>query len=97
MALGCPVVASRAGALPEVLGDAALYADPTVPESFIEPILRIVDDDSLRRRLTAEGLTRARRYTWSNTARQLLSIAAGDAADRSEKRAQRASGDPSTR
>ncbi|MCA1645791.1 MAG: glycosyltransferase family 4 protein [Chloroflexi bacterium] len=61
MACGTPVVASTAGALPEVLGDAALLVDP-YDETALADALRAAATDSgtLRRR----GLLRAARYTW---------------------------------
>jgi glycosyltransferase involved in cell wall biosynthesis len=34
MALGCPVVTSDSGALPEVAGDAAIYVSPAAPDSI---------------------------------------------------------------
>jgi glycosyltransferase involved in cell wall biosynthesis len=65
MACGTPVVASTAGALPEVLGDAALLVDP-YDESALADALQAAaaDRGSLRRR----GLERATRYTWPRAA-----------------------------
>ena len=37
MACGVPVVAARAGALPETCGDAARYADPFDPDDIADP------------------------------------------------------------
>ena len=65
MACGTPVVASTAGALPEVLGDAALLVDPYDELALAEAIQAAADDrGELRRR----GLQRARRFTWDTTA-----------------------------
>ncbi len=38
MAHGCPVVAARAGAIPEILGDAALLFDPTDVDALADAI-----------------------------------------------------------
>ena len=65
MACGTPVVASRAGALPEVLGDAAILVDPYDEESLANAIWSAArDDGSLQR----SGLERAARFTWQRAA-----------------------------
>ena len=66
MACGCPVAASDAGSLPEVVGDAAVLFDPREPESIAAGISATLDrGDELRRR----GLARAAGFTWDATAR----------------------------
>jgi glycosyltransferase involved in cell wall biosynthesis len=69
MASGCPVVASRQGALPEVGGDAALYADPDDPAEFAAALARVLGDDALAEDLRARGLRRAAGFGYDATAR----------------------------
>ncbi|MGI8557182.1 MAG: glycosyltransferase family 4 protein [Solirubrobacteraceae bacterium] len=68
MACGTPVVAARRGALPEILGDAAVLADPLDERAFADALDAVVMDGALRDRLRAAGLARAARYTWERTA-----------------------------
>jgi glycosyltransferase involved in cell wall biosynthesis len=65
MASGTPVVATSSSSIPEVAGDAAIFveADPTALAAGVE---RARSD---RDRLRAAGLERARRFSWSETAR----------------------------
>lgn len=58
MAAGVPVVASRSGALPEVLGDAALYYPPGDVEGMAGAIDRLVRDPELAMKLGAVGSQR---------------------------------------
>ncbi|RKX33370.1 MAG: glycosyltransferase family 1 protein [Verrucomicrobia bacterium] len=74
MACGCPVICSRAGALPEVAADAALYVDPLTPEALAEAMVRVLTDRSLAQTLTCKGLARARLFSWERTARGTLAI-----------------------
>jgi glycosyltransferase involved in cell wall biosynthesis len=67
MACGCPVAASDAGALPEVLGDAARTFDPTDPEAIVAAVADVLGDPSP---LVERGLVRARGFTWDECARQ---------------------------
>src|SRR6185312_1758959 len=60
MACGVPVVAARAGALPETCGDAARYADPFDPDYIADQVLQALGDDALR----AKGPRHAAQYTW---------------------------------
>jgi len=68
MAAGTPVVAARAGALPETCGDAALYAGPEDPDGFADACLAAANDPSLGARLVAAGRARAAERTWEATA-----------------------------
>jgi glycosyltransferase involved in cell wall biosynthesis len=67
-AAGTPVVASNAGAIPEVAGDAALLSAPEDAEALAENLLRVLTDRPLRERQVAAGRARAALYTWSASA-----------------------------
>ncbi|HEY3877371.1 MAG TPA: glycosyltransferase family 4 protein [Trebonia sp.] len=65
MASGTPLVASRAGALPEVTGDAALLVPPGDPEELAAALRTLFDDAGVRAQLAARGLARVReRFAW---------------------------------
>lgn len=72
MALGCPVVAAPYGALPEVCGNAALYADPFNPEAWRLKILTMLDDEAVRQSLISAGRRQAGGFTWKRAARNLF-------------------------
>jgi glycosyltransferase involved in cell wall biosynthesis len=74
MACGSPVVTSEVGALPEVAGEAAVYVDPTSPESIAEGMERVWMDETLRARLRQRGLERAKCYTWEVSARRSAEV-----------------------
>lgn len=74
MAAGVPVVASAAGSLPEVLGDAALLANPLDPAAIARALTRALTDDALRANLRARGFARATRYRWDAAGAQIHSI-----------------------
>lgn len=63
MSLGCPVVAARAGALPEVAGNAALYFSPVDREEMAAAIRSIWLDQGLRLRLEECGLERVKVFS----------------------------------
>jgi glycosyltransferase involved in cell wall biosynthesis len=68
MQCGVPVLASNAGALPEVVGDAGLFYEPRKPEEISARILLFLEDQSLRARLRQAALARARRFSWGRAA-----------------------------
>jgi glycosyltransferase involved in cell wall biosynthesis len=74
MACGTPVVASRASCLPEIGGDAALYAPPDDAGAWAAALRRAVEDDVLRERLRRDGLARAARFDWEVSARRHLEV-----------------------
>jgi glycosyltransferase involved in cell wall biosynthesis len=71
MACGIPVVSSRAGSLPEVVGDAGIFFDPTDVASITEALREILADDSRRDHLARQALTRAARFSWDHAAKAL--------------------------
>lgn len=71
MAVGTPVVAGRAGALPEVTGDAAILVDPLDTQDIAAGLERAITDGSALRTL---GRRRAAGYTWERTARETLAV-----------------------
>lgn len=77
MAVGCPVIASRAGAVPEVCGEAALWFDPAMPGSLVAALARLLDEPGVAASLGAAGRDRVARFTWRAAAERLLS-AVGD-------------------
>ena len=70
MAAGVPVVASLASALPEVVGDAGLLADPRSRAEIHAGMERLLLSPSLRSQLTERGRTRAQAFTWDECARR---------------------------
>jgi glycosyltransferase involved in cell wall biosynthesis len=83
MACGTPVVASDAGAVPEVAGSAAMHVDPADVDSIREALVAVLTDDDVRARLRDAGLARASAFDWETTARRTADVlheAAGDTA-----------------
>jgi glycosyltransferase involved in cell wall biosynthesis len=67
MASGTPVAVSRAGSLPEVCGDAAVYFEPTSVNEITEAIMAVLERPD---HLVERGLERAAGFTWDETARR---------------------------
>jgi glycosyltransferase involved in cell wall biosynthesis len=81
IACGAPTVVSTTGALPEVIGDAGLVAEPA-PEALAEALERVLTDGELAARLRDAGPERARTMSWERTAQgwlEALRHAAGSA------------------
>lgn len=74
LAAGCPVVSSPAGALAEVLGDAAILAGPDDVEAWAAALGRLGGDPSARALRISRGRERARAYTWARTARETIEV-----------------------
>ena len=65
MASGTPLIASKAGALPEVTGDAALLVPPGDAEALSAALGGLLDDEPARALLASSGLARVReRFAW---------------------------------
>lgn len=74
VACGTPVIASSAGSLPEVLGDAALLISGFDADAWASEAMRMISDTSARRALIDKGRRRASQYTWRETARKTWEV-----------------------
>jgi glycosyltransferase involved in cell wall biosynthesis len=74
MAVGVPVVATRAGAVPEVVGDAAELVVPGDASALAAGLARVIDDAELRAKLVDAGRLRAARFTWASSAASMMEL-----------------------
>lgn len=81
MQLDCPVVASKAGAVVETAGGAALHCDDDA-EAWADAMIRIADDVAERQELIAAGRRRAADFDWDRCAARHLRILRGIARTR---------------
>jgi glycosyltransferase involved in cell wall biosynthesis len=68
MSVGVPVLASTAGSIPEVLGDAAYLVSPDDIESISVGMKKVGHDEAVRQKLIQLGYERAKLYPWTRTA-----------------------------
>lgn len=85
MACGVPVLASRAGSLPEVVGDAGLLFDPHDSKALAQQMLRTLTDTDLGRQLTKKGYNRVQQFSWRETASGILHVIRQAAGGRVER------------
>ncbi|UFS69772.1 glycosyltransferase family 4 protein [Geomonas sp. RF6] len=76
MRCGCPVLASSAASLPEVCGDAALYASPHSAAEFTRQMSRVLESEALREEMTLKGKEKADHFRWDESAARLASSVA---------------------
>jgi glycosyltransferase involved in cell wall biosynthesis len=75
LALGTPVVGTRVGAVPDLLGPGGLVVDPGDIDALTHAMGRLVDDEHLRHQLSREGRERvAARYTWPKVAEAYVRV-----------------------
>jgi glycosyltransferase involved in cell wall biosynthesis len=72
MACGVPALVAKAGALPEVCEDAALYCNPLDTDDIAAQLERLLIDHSLREQLVRLGRVHARRFDWDRSAELTL-------------------------
>ena len=71
MSHGCPVIASSAAALPEVVGDAGVLVDPLDVDGWTRAMRALLTDATQRDGLIAAGRRRVRAYRWEDSADHL--------------------------
>ncbi|MHB8160074.1 MAG: glycosyltransferase family 4 protein [Thermoleophilia bacterium] len=74
MACGAPVIVSDTSALPEVVGEAALKVDPFDTDAIAAAMALIVREPDLAQCLSAAGIKRASRFTWSKCASETMAV-----------------------
>lgn len=74
MQAGVPVVASHAGSIPEVAGEAALLGPATDVDALTANLALALDDHDTRQRLVAAGDHQWRRFTWAQCATEMAAV-----------------------
>ncbi len=74
MTLGCPVVVAPCGALPEVCGQAAVYADADAPDDWAQALLGMVESVARQEQYRALGRAHATSYRWAISAERLIGL-----------------------
>ena len=69
MAAGVPIVASRSGAIPDVVGDAGILVEPGDADALAHAIDDVLKPDTWRE-LRGRGLARSGEFTWERVADQ---------------------------
>ncbi len=74
MACGAPVLTSIGSSMPEVSGGYALLVNPTDKNELAEGLTRLLKEEGLRSRLSAQGLEWVKNFTWEKTARETIKV-----------------------
>lgn len=74
MAHGAPVIAMRATAVPEVVGDAGLLVEPGDGVGLMQAMEQVVCDPKLQNDLRAKGYRRVGEFSWRRAAAETLAI-----------------------
>jgi glycosyltransferase involved in cell wall biosynthesis len=74
LASGCPAIVPKTCASPEVAGNAARLVDPYDEQDIARALLEVAGSASERAAMSERGLTRARDFSWAETARRTLSV-----------------------
>jgi glycosyltransferase involved in cell wall biosynthesis len=74
MASGTPVIASAVSSLPEVVGGAAMLVNPENVFDIARGISEVLLNDELRKELIVKGRIQAARFSWAQTAAEVLQL-----------------------
>lgn len=74
MACGAPIASSNTAAMPEVVGDAALFFDPANVAGMAEVLDRMLKDRAICRDLGLKAARRAQEFSWVKTAQRTLGV-----------------------
>ena len=74
MSCGIPVICSDSSSIKEVVGNAGILVEPGDTGGFADNIIKVVNDDGLRNKLSENSLERAGKFSWEKTARKTLEV-----------------------
>lgn len=68
---GVPLITASTSCLPEIAGDAALFAHPEAPKEIAQRMQQLISEVDLRQKLIEKGNARKNKFTWQDTAELL--------------------------
>ena len=74
MRRGCPVVVANSGSIPEVVGDAGSYFDPSIADELVQQLEQVLNDSEFRQTLIDRGMVRSGLFSWNRCAKQTLEV-----------------------
>lgn len=74
MATGIPVLCAKAGSLPEIAGECAVYFDPDNIDELSNLMIQITEDTKLRKKIISSGLDWVKRFSWEKTATKTIEV-----------------------
>jgi glycosyltransferase involved in cell wall biosynthesis len=74
MAAGCPVIAAKATALPEVYGKAALFFEPFNTHELVDHITTLINQPKTRQQFIDQGLQQVKQYSWDQAVKETEAI-----------------------
>ena len=77
MQCGVPVIASNTSSMPEVGGNAALYASPTDVNELAELMMQLYKNETMRNQMIQLGFTQSAKFSWDESAKKLWQIIEG--------------------
>src|SRR5262249_35143253 len=72
MQCGCPVITTRRGSLPEVVGDPAYIVNPDNITDIVKGITDVMNNKKLQGRLSKSGLEQAKKFSLAKTIKQTV-------------------------
>ncbi len=77
MSVGVPVVTSNISSMPEIVGDAAVLADPYSVDSIKEGIEKVLTDSELKSELSNAGYDQSKLFSWARATKETLLVFEG--------------------
>lgn len=69
---GVPVIASKIASIPEIVGDAGILLNPENIELWVDAILKLLNDEAIRKDLIGKGFERLKNFSWDKAAYKAL-------------------------
>jgi glycosyltransferase involved in cell wall biosynthesis len=73
-ACGCPVVATNASPIPELLGAGGLYFNPLDTQQLEDALRQVLESQDLRQKMSQSGMLAAQALTWDRAAQTLKNL-----------------------
>jgi len=77
MAAGCPVLSSNTSSLPEVVGNAGVYFDPTEQDDIQSSLEKVIGNETCKRDLVEKGFEQHKKFSWEKCTRETMNIYKG--------------------